>query len=324
MKKWALVIILIMAVAAAGLFYRALRPASAPVQIVPRLKTDNPAVISAVRKKLARDPGYTVLFVGDSLLYSSASRSDRDTIASSFARRLARQYPYLDIHVYDLSLPGCSLSNSRDIMRYMLPARPALVIMDVNLVWLNDTQIRHPALQNLNSAWSNPNLLPQKVPVFPEDLYRPWYEKDFAKLKNSGTTFGSYQSIENNKEWKAFLEIVSMLKNQSDTRAVFIFPPRNKALCDTYNLVNQSAFDRMTSRVKSELNAPNLYFFDYTWVMDSNLFSDMHHMLAPGNRRFGQILAEDVIDHKIPGWSLSRLKKAVRIYIEKGQGMLAR
>lgn len=110
---------------------------------VPRLKTDDPAAIQKVRDQIANDSGYSVVFVGDSAVYSSASRMDKDTLASCFSDLASVSRP---VNVYDLSLPGCSFVNSYEILKCILPAQPDMVVFDVNIGWFGTTKVEHPGI----------------------------------------------------------------------------------------------------------------------------------------------------------------------------------
>lgn len=267
------------------------RPLPLPQQEVTRLTTDEPRAIEKVRAQIGSDGATSIVFLGDSLLFSSASRDDYDTIASSFVRNLNRMLPHRNIRVYDLSLPGCSFINTLEILRYVLKAEPEMVIIDVNIGWFSSNKPpEHPVLANLNLDEKNHFLKAQPVPNFPEELYRPWYEKDFSHLGNSHAKLGRFSR--NNAQYLAFLEILRLLENEKGTEAVLFLPPRNRDLYLKYHLVDDGDLSQVYLELKTLTKKPIL---DYTWSIKSECFSDPHHMLPEGNRQLGRLLAEDVV-----------------------------
>ncbi|MGE5405720.1 MAG: hypothetical protein ACM3PP_12360 [Candidatus Saccharibacteria bacterium] len=269
-----------------------------PLSIVPRLRSDDPRQIALIRQKIAKDPGYTVVFIGDSLLYSSASKLDQDTIASRCYQSLTQMIPNKNIHVYDLTLPGCTMANSYDIAKYIMPAKPDMIVFDVNVAWFSITKPEHPILQNLNALTINPRLKANPVVKFSADLYKPWFEKNFSHLKKGQGKLGVFNASINNANWTAFQKTVDLFNGQP-TVGVFIYPPRNSVLYYRYQLFDNSSYLRCLEELSVLLGMDNILTFNYTWKLDSQLFSDNAHMLAPGNIQLGKIIAEDIFISKV-------------------------
>ena|GEM_PF-2621754 len=268
--------------------------AAAREAAVPRLKSDSLADILKVRNSIVRDKGFSVVFIGDSVLYSSTSKSDRDTIPSTFSRLIRKELPHRNINVYDLSLPGCALSESYEVLRYILDANPDMVIIDLNIGWFGSNKPGHPVLKNLNARSKNPNWKPLQVPAFAADLYKPWYEKDFSSLTKVKGKLGYYMANRSNPQWAAFLDMITLLKNRNRD-AVFFIPPRNRALYDKYNLVDDQALQEKISELRSLTDYPGLRLFDYSWEINSRIFSDSVHMLPAGNKELARLIADDIV-----------------------------
>ncbi|MGE5418297.1 MAG: hypothetical protein ACM3UZ_16285 [Acidobacteriota bacterium] len=269
-----------------------------PLLTVPRLKSDDPKHIALIRQRIANDPGYTVVFIGDSLLYSSASKLDQDTIASRCYQSLVQMLPGKSIHVYDLSLPGCTMPNSYDIAQYIMPAKPDMVVFDVNVAWFGISKPEHPVLQNLNAIKINPRLKVTPVVKFPADLYKPWFQKNFSHLKYSKGKLGVFNASISNPNWTSFQGIVDLFKGQK-TVGIFIYPPRNSVLYYRYQLFDNSSYQNCLEELSVLLSMDNILTFNYTWKLDSLVFSDNAHMLTPGNIQLGKMIAGDIYLSKV-------------------------
>lgn len=275
------------------LVLNSLLPAATAATVVPRLTTDDPVKIRAIKNQIMRDKGYTIVFIGDSLLYSSASPKDAETIPSQFLINLQKSVPNKNIHVYDLSLPGASSVNCYQIVKCIAPAKPDLIIMDINLGWFGNNKNSHPALNNLNAVVPDKTLKPVKVPKFPDYLYKRWSMKDFSSMDMVNTKLGAYKSDSDNVQWVAFQNAMKTIKD-SGVKGIMFFPPRNKKLYYKYNLVDEMLLSKKVTEIMALTKANDIAVFDYTWRVHEIYFSDAMHMLPGGNKWLGKSLAGNV------------------------------
>ncbi|MGE5381606.1 MAG: hypothetical protein ACM3NT_11140 [Methylocystaceae bacterium] len=256
---------------------------------VPRLSSDDPQKIKEIVAAIKQDSAYSVVFIGDSAVYSSVSRQDQQTIASYYATALARRHPFTNIAVYDLSLPGCSFPATYELSKYLLEnGKPELVIADINPGWLGSSKMEHLVLRDLNSGRKTPGREVAQVPEFPPDLYRPWFEKNFAYLQGQ-PKLGTFAASKHNPQWMAYQQQAALF-SASDSRALFFLPPRNRALYEQYNLIDDSVYADKVKLIRTQLPS-NIMFADYTWQVDSSLFSDLTHMFPAGNQILANLLA---------------------------------
>lgn len=275
------------------LVLNSLLPAAAAVTVVPRLTTDDPVKIRAIKNQIMRDKGYTIVFIGDSLLYSSASQKDAETIPSQFLINLRKSVPNKNIHIYDLSLPGASAVNCYQMVKCIAPAKPDLIIMDINLGWFGNNKNSHPALNNLNAVAPDKTLKPVKVPKFPDYLYKRWSMKDFSSMDMVNTKLGAYKSDPDNVQWVAFQNAMKTIKD-AGVKGIMFFPPRNKKLYYKYHLVDEMLLSKKVAEIMTLTKTNDITVFDYTWRVHEIYFSDAMHMLPNGNKWLGKSLASNV------------------------------
>jgi hypothetical protein len=274
-------------------------PGKVSAQTVTRLTTDDPAAIRLIRNNIAKDNSYRIVFIGDSLIYSSASPQDKDTLASYFSGFIDAAVPDRIIHVYDLSLPGGSFVSSYELIKYILSAHPNMVVFDVNVGWFGTAKPEHIILKSLNTTNKIAGAKPVKVGVFPADLYLPWYQKDFSSLSKTTGKLGNFAADRKNPQWAAFQDSVQLLKN-SKIPSVLYFPPRNEALYYKYNLIDENALSQKNDLIRKLVEGPTTSMFDYTWLINSNYFSDPAHLLPEGSWDLAQLLSKDVAAGGLP------------------------
>lgn len=271
-----------------------IKPLLASEPIVSRLRSDDPREIEQVRKAIAADKGYSIVFLGDSAFFCSGTRDNRQTIPTWTANLFKSKLKRNDITVYNLSMPDCSMVNSLEILKYILAAKPDMVIFDLNIGWLGMYSKPHPALANLNAAVKDPALKPMPIPnKFPgTDI--PWYKKDFSALKKARGRLADFSISPANQQWTALTGMIDLLVN-SDTVGVMVYPPRNRTMYQRYNLLDDKMLQEKLTTISSLGPSGQIYYLDYTWRFHSNYFADNIHLLPVANRILAEMVCTDTI-----------------------------
>lgn len=259
---------------------------------VPRLTSDDPVLIARVRDHFAGGGGLKVLYAGDSLVYSSASRSDEGTLASRLTARLQRQWG-VRVNGCDVSLPSCTCADAEPLIAFMLAAHPHLVVYDVNIGWLGSGGPQHPALRMLGSGWPATPVAVLAVPQFPAELYLPWYRKDFSQLEQHGGRLGAQVLREEDIQWQSLQRIFALV-GASAAQGVFFLPPRNRALYERYDLLDEEGLDRTRAQLARLAEETGVLLLDYTWAIDDTLFVDPVHLAPAGIARLAGMLGRDL------------------------------
>lgn len=267
-------------------------PVRVEAKTIARLKSVDLKEISRIKQAIGRDRDRTVLFVGDSVVYGSAARYDKDTIPSFFAS-LLEQKGYKHTHVYNLSLSGCSFTDTYEVLKFVMPSRPDYVIYDLNVAWFDAKERSYRTLLNLNDPAAIEKDQPVKI-TFGEHIYTGWDKKKWDHLDGFPVKLGDYNYSQGNKQWQAFLKIAALLKQYPDTKVLMFLPPRNYALYSRYELVDQSLYLKKTAFIKKHLPS-NVVCCDYTWRVESQHFSDLIHMLPQGNKKTAEFLFDDYL-----------------------------
>ncbi|MGE5545177.1 MAG: hypothetical protein ACM3UW_09425 [Bacillota bacterium] len=267
-------------------------PLRTEAKTVARLHFVDLKEISRIKQVISRDRDRTVLFVGDSVVYSSAARFDKDTIPSFFAN-LLEQKGYKNTHVYDLSLSGCSFTDTYEILKFVMPSRPDYVICDLNVAWFDAKGRSYRTLLKLHDPAAIEKDQPAKITIG-EHMYTRWDKKKWDHLDGFPVKLGNYNYSQGNEQWQAFLKIAALLKQYPDTKVIMFLPPRNYALYSRYKLVDQSLYLEKTAFIKKHL-PPNVICCDYTWKVESQHFSDIVHMLPQGNKKTAAYLFNDYL-----------------------------
>ncbi len=267
-------------------------PLQSEAKTITRLHSVDLKEISRIKQVISRDQAQTVLFVGDSVVYSSAARYDQDTIPSYFAGILERK-GLKNTHVYDLSLSGCSFTDTYEILRFVMPSGPDYVIYDLNVAWFDAQKCSYATLSKLHDPESIERDQPAKI-TFGEHMYTRWDQKNWDHLEGFPVKLGDYNYSQENEQWRAYLKIASLFKRYPDTRVILFLPPRNYALYSRYNLADQSLYSEKTALIKMHLPS-NAICVDYTWKVGSQHFSDIIHMLPSGNKKTAEFLFNDYL-----------------------------
>ncbi len=105
-----------------------------------RLPSDDLQTLRLWKEKISSARGVSVVFLGDSFLFGGGVRDENETIPWYAARQLEARFPGKQIDVCNLSLAGCTPADALMILRYVVDAKPDLVVYDVNVRWFNSDQ----------------------------------------------------------------------------------------------------------------------------------------------------------------------------------------
>lgn len=120
---------------------------------VRRMPADDANTLSLWKNQMAKESGFKVVFLGDSVIHGGGVPSERETIPAYFARQMKILMPAREIKVYAFSLPGCTPADTYNILNYISDSKPDLIIYDVNLAWFGSKNImEHPRLAELASV----------------------------------------------------------------------------------------------------------------------------------------------------------------------------
>ena len=91
-------------------------------------------------------------------------------------------------------------------------------------------------------------------------------------------------------------KMVSDISSGKIPTAVF-FTPINQGMLKELDLMEHgSKFVKNMKKMESEFSTAGIPVLDYTYSIDTALFNDLFHMIAPGNDRLAKILFHDVED----------------------------
>lgn len=318
--------------------------------VIRRLPADDINTLTLWKQELAGNDGFKVVFLGDSIIHGGGVPDEDQTIPSYFAHHLKSLIPDQDINVYCFSLPGCTPTDTVNILQFMVEAEPDLVIYDVNIGWFGSGKVmEHPRLAELsqtvakeaqptaesarkidlerwvsdfatdhwalyrhrillNYLWFGEPLkerlaLKAEPPAgqesenrltSPEEIFKPWYEKDFSALKKARGTLGYCTLNDSNQHWVSYNQLVKILeKNQ--VKAAFFMIPRNKTLYDRYNLLDDKVLEDKQNRLASAARQHGVKVFDYTYSVNDRYFVDSVHLTDKGNQTVAKLLTWDLI-----------------------------
>lgn len=128
----------------------------------------------------------------------------------------------------------------------------------------------------------------------PEELYKPWYEKDFSILKETKGKLGDCILDESNQHWLSYLELVESLE-EHQIKAAFFMVPRNRTLYKMYDLLDEKLLAEQQEKLASAARQSGIVVFDYTYAIDDRSFTDSVHLTAEGNRLLARYLAWDLV-----------------------------
>jgi len=167
-------------------------------------------------------------------------------------------------------------------------------------IFLNYWWFGEPYRDKVNAAVKQDSLyylLPHAEEGAPDkkELYRPWYEKNFASLQASRFMLGRVVLSEDNPQWVCYQEMLSLWKREGVPVAVFMVP-RNNELLDRYQVKNPQSFRKHQRMLAEAARSRGALVFDYTeGVVKDRHFVDTVHPDADGNRELSVRLAQDLL-----------------------------
>ncbi|MCR4400810.1 MAG: hypothetical protein NUV35_08115, partial [Syntrophomonadaceae bacterium] len=90
------------------------------------------------------------------------------------------------------------------------------------------------------------------------------------------------------------LQRIFALVGASAAQGVFFLPPRNRALYERYDLLDEEGLDRIRARLARLADETGVLLFDYTWAIDDTLFVDPVHLAPAGIARLAGMLGRDL------------------------------
>ncbi|MCR4400564.1 MAG: hypothetical protein NUV35_06815 [Syntrophomonadaceae bacterium] len=317
---------------------------------VRRLPADDANTLALWKQQLLQAQGFTVVFLGDSVVFGGGVADERDSIPAYFAAQARTLLPALEVEVFNFSLPGCTPADAERILAYLADTRPHLVIYDANLGWFGQQRVEeHPRLAELVPAageggqestgqgetvervedwlsqavsqhWSlyrNRILLnylwfgkplkerlqlrvevaqPEepRAPLGEEELYRPWYEKNFDALRQTKGKLGRVRLDDGNPHWAAYRRLVQRLGAMEGRAAVFMVP-RNQVLYERYDLLDAPALQERQADLAREARAQGVAVYDFTYAVPDRYFTDTVHLTAAGNREIARRLLWELV-----------------------------
>ncbi len=128
----------------------------------------------------------------------------------------------------------------------------------------------------------------------PEELYKPWYEKDFSILKETKGKLGACVLDDSNRHWLSYLELIEVLEAHQ-IKAAFFMVPRNRTLYKMYDLLDEELLAEQQEKLASAARQSGIAVFDYTYAITDRCFTDSVHLTAEGNRLLARDLAWDLV-----------------------------
>lgn len=128
----------------------------------------------------------------------------------------------------------------------------------------------------------------------PEEIYRPWYEKDFSALKKTRGKLGYFALDESNQHWVSYRQLVQVLAD-NQIQTAFFMVPRNKTLYQRYDLLDEKVLAGKQAQLAAVAQRSGIKVFDYTYAVSDRCFTDSVHLTAEGNQAVGRALTWDLV-----------------------------
>lgn len=116
-----------------------------------RLKAEEKHVVETYLDLICQDQGRRVLFIGDSVMFGSASKSDHETIPAYVAKMAQKRWPKERIHYYNLGFKGLSIGDAYYLLKRLKDKNHPfdLIVYDVNIGWFTDNLINRKLILEL-------------------------------------------------------------------------------------------------------------------------------------------------------------------------------
>ncbi len=128
----------------------------------------------------------------------------------------------------------------------------------------------------------------------PEEIYRPWYEKDFSVLEKQAGKLGYFALDASNQHWLSYRQLVGLLE-QNRIKAAFFMVPRNQTLYKKYDLLDEPVLAEKQEQLAAAARQSGIKVFDYTYAVSDRYFTDSVHLTAEGNQAVARALTWDLV-----------------------------
>jgi len=146
---------------------------------------DKHVQLDTIFADLAERPGQQVLALGDSTLYGAVTY-ENETIPWYLRERLQRTASTVDVH--NLAYPGARPADLYAMLKLAAPTKPALVVVDVNVVFFSEQLLAEGALAN--KTHRRMYLFEQDVP---QGIFTDNRVEEALKVAFKSTNIGQYE-----------------------------------------------------------------------------------------------------------------------------------
>ncbi|NLV17484.1 MAG: hypothetical protein GXY50_09810 [Syntrophomonadaceae bacterium] len=131
-----------------------------------------------------------------------------------------------------------------------------------------------------------------------EEIYKPWYLKDFDDLKKAEGKLGHFTLDEHNPHWGMYNRLLEKLA-QENINSVFFMIPRNRTLYEKYNLLDEKVLNDQQEILAAAARKYGAVVYDYTFAVNDLYFTDSVHLTAEGNRDLAYLLVADIVEDNL-------------------------
>ena len=127
-----------------------------------------------------------------------------------------------------------------------------------------------------------------------EEVFKPWYEKDFSGLKETKGKLGYCVLNDSNQHWVSYRKLIEVLEEHR-IKSTFFMVPRNKTLYNKYDLLDETVLAEQQDKLASAARQSGITVFDYTYGVADRYFTDSVHLTAEGNQLLARTLTWDLV-----------------------------
>ncbi|AVX29902.1 hypothetical protein CTH_0293 [Carboxydocella thermautotrophica] len=122
---------------------------------------------------------------------------------------------------------------------------------------------------------------------------RPWQEKKEVLLKGAGGQLASLNLTTANLEWRLYLELLREWENAGRPALVYATPANMELLKQKYK-IDVQRWEKEKQQILAAARRHNCRSLDYSQLIESNWFTDEIHLMAEGNRKVAEHLAQEL------------------------------
>lgn len=131
-----------------------------------------------------------------------------------------------------------------------------------------------------------------------EELYKPWYLKNFDVMKKTKGKLGYCSLNDSNSHWIMYNRLLEKLAREKIPTVIFIVP-RNRPLYEKYDLLDEKVLKDQQEKIARAARACGAEVYDYTFAVSDRFFVDSVHLTAEGNRDLAERLVWDIVRDKV-------------------------